>query len=691
MSKKTLYVDIECYRNFFYIAFKRMQDGKRLGFEFSARTGNTFDREHVRALLLRNLTIGFNSNNYDLPMIVFALTGASLDQLKEASDLIIKGGLKPWDVPDALGIIMPKKWDHIDLIEPNPAVMTSLKTLNGRLHGDRLQDLPYREDTILSYEEMDNTADYCLISDLDATENLHKALREPLELRTALSEQYKRDFRSKSDAQIGEAIVKMAAEEILDRKIQKKEVKATHFKYDVPDFIKFETPYLKQVLQTIRTTTIYTDHNGKVQFPEEWEKFKIQFGDTEYKLGIGGLHSKESCRGLRSDDDFVLVDADVASQYPSIIMKLGLYPLALGRTFLKVYGGVIASRLAAKARAKAIKEELEDEHLSPVEYAALKRELGAMTVIDKGAKIQLNGVYGKLGSKYSVLYAPHLMIAVTLTGQLSLLMLIEKAEKNGIHVVSGNTDGVVFQCPREHYAGIDRDVLKGGKLKEITDWWEGLTGFKLEFAEYASIWNRDVNCYIAIKPNGKAKRKGTIANHWHPDSPDFDQRSQLSKNPQMTIIGDAALEHILNGTPVEDYIRKYDDIRGFLTVINATGGATWRKKYLGKVVRFYWSTDGDPIIKVKANPQGTLPKVPKTDGCRPMMRLADKLPGDIDYDRYIEETYNLLRDVGFLPPMQTAYDSPSERKRIKAGRSLYEEWAMMEIQRLKKTKTVFPQ
>ncbi len=572
--------------------------------------------------------------------------------------------MKWWEVARELGISITKL-DHIDMFEPNPTVRASLKTLNGRMHGKRLQDLPYDEATILTHEQMDRVADYCLTSDLDATENLFKALREPIEFREVLGAQYKIDFRSKSDAQMGEAIVKSRVEALTGKRPQRIETKpGTVFKYDVPAFFQFRTKQLQDLVETIRNTQFIIDKDGKVAFPKALEGTKIKIGSSVYTFGIGGLHSTESCRAVHSDDEYVLVDADVASQYPSIIMLLGLFPKALGKYFLDVYGGIITARLDAKNRAKAVgeaikklKADLANEGAGSNYIAELERELGeleaelkAAIVQDKGGKIALNGVYGKLGSIFSVLYAPHLMIAVTLTGQLSLLMLIERAEAAGISVVSGNTDGVVFRMPRSMFEGIEKDRLLGGRLKEIADEWESLTSFKLEFAEYRSIYNRDVNTYIAIKANGKAKRKGVIANHWHPDSPDYDARAQLMKNPQMTICGDAVLQFLLHGTPIEKTIRENGDIRGFVTVVNATGGATWREGYLGKVVRYYWSTDGDPIIKVKGHPKtGNRPKVPKTDGCRPCMTLPDEFPVDIDFDRYVAEAREILTDMGWTP------------------------------------------
>lgn len=87
--------------------------------------------------------------------------------------------------------------------------------------------------------------------------------------------------------------------------------------------------------------------------------------------------------------------------------------------------------------------------------------------------------------------------------------------------------------------------------------------------------------------------------------------------------------------------------------IKADGGATWREGYLGKVVRYYWSTAGDPIIKVKAHPTtGNRPKVPKTDGCRPIMTLPDdySVPTDLDYRRYIEEARSILANIGYQQP-----------------------------------------
>lgn len=652
-----LFNDIEVYGNFFYWAVKREHDGHRVGFELSARSPD-FPADRVLKIMRNNRIITFNGNGYDVPLTMYLLNlmkrnpGKSPEwytaQVKAKSDAIIVGRVRPWELEDLLKIKIPRL-DHIDLIEPQPNAVASLKTLNGRLHGKRMQDLPIPPEAILTHDEMDITADYCLNSDLDATHNLFNALKEPLELRVALGAEYDQDFRSKSDSQIGEAIVKKRVEQLTGSRPQKVETKpGTTFKYPIPSFMKFETPELQAIVDRLRDTEFVVNDKGKVDLPPWLANARIELGSSIYQMGIGGLHSTESNRAVHCDDEHVLIDADVASMYPTIILMLGLFPKALGKHFLATYRGIKDNRIKAKRRGKEIKDLLKKFAGSDAERGKLQAELFACEVADKGLKIALNGVFGKLGSRYSILFAPHLLLATTLTGQLTLLMLIERAVRAGIDVLSGNTDGVLFKCPRDWFEGIQKDKLVGGFLKELCDQWEKDTGFELEFAEYLSVYSQSVNSYFAIKADGGHKRKGPLANPWNKDPSDHDPRAQLMKNPQATICSDAALALIKHGTPIEDTIYGCTDIKQFVTVIKADGGATWRDGYLGKVVRYYWSTDGDPIFKAKAHAKtGNRPMVPKTEGCGPCMTLPDELPDDIDYARYIKVTREILMDIGF--------------------------------------------
>jgi len=617
-AKPDVLADIEIYHDFAYFAFERVSDGKKIGIEVSRRTDRAEDdakRDKVRGILLRNRIITFNGQSYDAPLLWYFVFGATNAQLKKASDRIINGNVRYWEVEDLLQIQIPRSFTHIDMIEPQPNAFASLKTLNGRLHGKRMQDLPVEPDARLTDAEMDGLIDYCANSDIPASRRLLDALVEPLAMREALSKEYGVNFMSKSDSQIGEGIIKKRVEQATGSKVSRIDTPAgTSFQYKIPPYLRFQTPQLQNILDRLRDTEFYVKSDGKVEMPKWLSDANLTIGNTTYAMGIGGLHSTESNRAVHSDEDHQLRDFDVASYYPAIILGSGLYPKSLGPSFLDVYRKIREDRIVAKRAGNK--------------------------VVDMGLKIALNGVFGKLGSRYSILYAPHLLITVTLTGQLALLMLIERAEQAGIPVVSGNTDGVVFRYQR------DRE----GELLAITKQWETETGFELEATDYESLYNLSVNTYIAVKPDGKTKRKGTLSNPWK----DNDIRGMLMKNPNAVICSDAVVELIVNGTPIEETIRGCTDIRDFVTVVNVKGGGTWRGGYLGKVVRYYWAHAGEEIFyKTPHERTGNFKKVPRTDGCRPLMDLPDEVPADIDYDRYIAEANEILMDIGYTerPPV----------------------------------------
>lgn len=642
--------DIESYKNVFLVGMKRLSDGKTLIMEESHRS--TIDRPHLRSILLRNTMIGFNSMGYDGPVIWKFIETGSVEAAKVATNRIILGGVKYWDAEDAIDVTVPYEFKqrHIDMIEPQPNPFASLKILHARLHGKELRDLPYDPEAELTDEQIDKLRIYLERSDLPATEKLWNELGEAMDLRREIGKMIGQNVMSKSDTQMGLAIIKKRAEALTKRKIERSKVKAGHtFRYRVPDYINFKSSQLRAMLERIREHSFIVDHEGKVELPAFLSE-TIDIGGTEYAMGIGGLHSTESNRAIRSNETHVLCDFDVASYYPAIILTLGLYPDAVGKEFLTVYEGIRQDRLKAKAEKNK--------------------------AVDKAMKIALNGTFGSLGSRYSFVYAPELMIAVTLTGQLALLMLIERGEEAGIHAVSGNTDGVVFYVPRTKWAGLTKDRPNPSPLADLIEGWERDTGFTMEGTEYLGLYSQSVNSYFAIKPDGGHKRKGPLGNPWSSDPSDRDPRAALMKNPQMTILSDAALAKIKDGTPVRDTIMACRDIRQFVTVIKVTKGATWKGRYLGKVIRYYWSTKGEEIFESVPNPKtGNFKKVSKTEGAAECMTLPDQLPADIDYDRYVAEAEAVLKELGYFGEVAP----PEKRVRItKENRSRMEgAWALL--------------
>lgn len=621
--KSAVGMDVESYRNFFLVNFLHFATGKKISFELSERS--QLDVPRLKKILLSECVVTFNGQTYDMPMVWLAIKGAGTHELKAASDSIIKGRLNWWDVERQLNIKIPQSMNHVDLKEPNPAIKQGLKVLCGRLHGKILMDLPYKEGATLTPTQMNMVTLYCF-NDLDATKLLFDNMREPLALRVALGKQYstpqKRiDLRSKSDAQVGEAIVKIKVEKILKHRVSKMDSIPDTASYTPPPFIKFETPAMKETLDRLRASDFSVNTYGKVIMPDWLKGHKVIFGDMTYSMGIGGLHSTEAHRALHSNDEKFLLDIDVSSQYPKIILLLcevmKLYPKALGNAFYIAYKDIVDTRLNAKARLAALKKAV-DAAVEDIARALQETE---------GGKIQVNGVFGKLLSAYSVLFSPDLGVGTTLTGQLSLLMPIERAHLAGIPVVSANTDGILFHCSRTKEKDLDA-LIKG---------WEDEIGFEVERTPYKSIYSANVNTYIAMKDDGKCKLKGPHGDPWNQGG---SARDMMMKNPQMTAMTSALLAYIKEGTPFEDTLRALKDPRQFVTVVNVKEGGTWRSGYLGKVVRYYWSTDGDPILYSHSGK-----KVSETAGAKPMMVLPDDLPRDVDYERYVVETDKLAREL----------------------------------------------
>jgi len=589
-----LIVDVEVYQDYFLCMFKDIESGKSAAFEMFNK--NPLNTERVSQLMRNNITIGFNSNSYDLFVIAHALNGATCAALKALSDDIIKSNLPAWRVARDRQIRVPQQWDHIDLIEVAPG-QASLKIYGGRLHCPTMQELPIPPDASISPEQRVELRRYCL-NDLDTTEALFRKLEGAIKLRAEMGRQYGGiDLRSKSDAQIAEAVIKHELTEMTGKEYRPRKAEVgSVVRYKDPLIVGFRDANLMEIFERILKTGFPIGTNGAVRMPDWLAQQKIRIGKTDYQMGIGGLHSCEKAQSVVAGPEQILADFDVASYYPSIILKLRLAPTSMGDDFLKVYQSIVTRRLEAKTAGD---------------------KLTADTL-----KIVVNGSFGKLGSMYSALYAPELMIQTTITGQLCLLMLIERLETAGVRVVSANTDGIVVLADKRREAAID----------EITFDWMLDTSFELERSNYRAIHSRDVNNYIAVKLDGSTKRKGVYA------------EPGLSKNPEFTIVADAMAAFLATAKPVEETIRLCPDITKFVSIRRVEGGGVWRGGYLGKAVRFYYSTEVSPEEQISYAKNRN--KVPKTDGARPVMTLPKVLPKDVDFERYVGLAREGLKDMG---------------------------------------------
>lgn len=682
LNQERLVFDIECYQNYFLAGFASVDTGRVWFSEF--RYGELLDAARLNWVLQNFCTIGFNTNSYDLPITALALAGRQTDFLKTCTNEIIVNNVPGSMILRNCKVKKLKKesgapLDHIDLIEVAPS-MCSLKLYGGRMGTQRMQDLPFNPDVWLNENQIAITRWYCL-NDLSNTAMLYKSLSSEIKLRETMTKEYGIDLRSKSDAQIAEAVIAQEVGTLNGVRPQKPTIEiGTWYRYRTPYFLKYYSATMQWALNVVQNAIFVVGESGAVGMPPELSELEIKIGESVYRMGIGGLHSSEKSKAHYADANTILEDRDVTSYYPFIILNLGLYPQHLGPNFLVVYRQIVERRLSAKEGAKRMKKLLEDKGLGEYIKVEYIKEMEEYETISDSLKITINGSFGKLGSCYSVLYSPDLLIQVTVTGQLSLLMLIERLELSGISVVSANTDGIVIKCPKHLEAAMNAIVKQ----------WEQETNFETEGVRYKAIYSRDVNNYIAVKEKGGAKTKGVYGD------------MNLKKNPQNQICSDAVVEFLTTGKPIAQSLWECRDIKQFATVRTVNGGAvkiwgktqlpahgtkeellylagfspaegnTWRHpnygenlanfgldsayetaksilqkpetiEYLGKAIRWYYAKDviGEIVYAKTGN------KVSRSDGAKPMMDLPSEFPADLDYDWYEKEANKMLAEIGY--------------------------------------------
>lgn len=449
----TLIYDVELFKNYYFIGFKCHKTKKYFTLEAP------FNERKLSWIMHNYRCIGFNNIRFDNPVLWLSYKTQDIPTLQRLANSLINENLWHQQAQKEFNF---KIYDTsiLDLIEIAP-LKGSLKLYMARLHAPRLQELPFPINVNLTDEEK-KVAKFYNYNDLDGTELLFDFMKERIELRSAMSSEYNLDLMSKSDAQIAEAVLVQEVTKLNGVRPKKLDIPpGFRFNYNPPAYIKFQTPALQQLLETVKSATFIIGESGRVTIPKELDT-TVQVNKGEYRLGIGGLHSSEKCVSYKETENMSIVDRDVQSYYPKIVTNLSLFPRGMGLAFLDAYKNIIAARLDAKKKKQLTK--------------------------DKGLKITINGAGGKFSDPYSMLYDPTLTIQMTVTGQLTLLLLIEILELSGIEVISANTDGIVMLVYKD----------KEETLTNCIDFWEKQTNFITEETRYAGYYARDCNSYIAL-------------------------------------------------------------------------------------------------------------------------------------------------------------------------------------------------
>lgn len=622
LRQEILVWDTECYPNYWCACFKSIQSGKSIIFEMTDDGRLSFDYRKLRWVLENFLLVDFNGEGYDKWTGQYAAKGATTNQLYIMTQRIIEWQEQGYQVAKNMSAkIKGFRFDHIDVFQLTP-LHPGLKTMAGRLDAPLMMDLPFVPGTLLSEPQIVITRWYCF-NDLGNTLITYNAHKKNIELREKFGPRYKVDLRSDSDAQMAEAIFRAEVKNRTGQYVAKTVINPGHsFKFQTPKFINFKTANLQWLLATVQQCDFVINENGYVTTPPQLEGMVIPIGDMTFKFGLGGLHSQEKRSGHVAGDKWILRDFDVASYYPKSMIASGLAPPAIGPIFQQIFPGIVAERLKAK--------------------------VAGDTTAANGLKIVVNGTFGKTMDPWSCLYFPEFGMQTTLTGQLALLMAIERLVLAGIRVINANTDGIVVK------ARVDQEPL----LMAIFKQWELETSLEMETTDYTMLFSRDVNNYIAFykKPkkgdNGEleyAKAKGV-----------FGERG-IKKNSVTEICSQAALAYIRQGIPIEQTVMECKNPAEFMAMRAAAGGGVKvypdRTEFLGKVVRWYYAhgIEGEIVTAKKGHVVGD------TQGAKPCMRMPVELPDDINHQWYIDRAYKFLDQMGYtdlielgeVPPMTT--------------------------------------
>jgi len=302
----------------------------------------------------------------------------------------------------------------------------------------------------------------------------------------------------------------------------------------------------------------------------------------------------------------------------------------LGKEFLRGYKAMFDKRLELKPLAKTDKK--------------IKGIVGAL-------KLAVNSVYGKSSDMQNWIYDRQLTMFTTITGELSLMMLIEAYELSGIRIISANTDGVTIMVTN---ALMD-------KMHEINKWWMELTTYELEDTNYKKIIFSTVNDYLAIKTDGEIKKKG-----------DFLTDFELHKNKSARIVP-IALEHFyVNDVPVADTIRNHTNIYDFCLRQKASSNFHYEGTQAGKVtvynklIRYYVSKTGEKLMKIK-NPDcdTNAAEASQVEAGEWVMTVCNKLTKDhpldnINYDYYIEKANRIIEKIQFAGRKRKIIVNPNQ-------------------------------
>jgi hypothetical protein len=664
--------DLEVLVVMFYALFYDIETKTFKSFEISKYKNDLYSL--VKYLEDRDFTylIGYNNLNYDSQILQYILenyekwsdlTGEEIARkLSIFSGKVINatnyGGFPPYsEYSLSVKQIDLFKIHHFD----NENRRTSLKWLQYMMNWENVEEMPYHfADETLTYEQLEEIKEYCkndvlsthlfYLYTIGEVDHKFYSGKNKIADRLILIEEgvLPEAALNYSDSKIGDELNKRSYCKITNKKIndlyelkrKRKKTKPFTFGEAIPPYVKFETPELKSFYERVKKERVSLLDSDKQFFP-------LKFRGTEYLIARGGIHSNESHRVTIPKSNEILRDADVGSQYPNAIKKRKLFPKHLGIEWNMVGVDNIKKKDYYKQSGK--------KETEPILKQKLKGWEGLY-------KLALNaGYFGKTIEKTNWQYSPEVGFFCTIGNQFEILMLIEMLELAGIHCISANTDGIVCLFDKN---------LEETYYKTCNEW-EKIVGNdvegKLEYTDFAGLYQESVNHYVAVKTNGEVKVKGRFSTEDEINKNNSDKISRIERL--------ALVDYFSKGIPVEKTIRECKNPHLFLIGKKASKDYRWETVHpktnkiteYKKLIRFYISLDGEKLVRSKN--EDSLATGPKHTQyySGSLVTIKNKINSptidgwNIDYDYYIKNISEVINKIEKLRKNKKFIEPPKEQ------------------------------
>lgn len=534
------------------------------------------------------IMVGFNNEDYDYPLLHHIINHIEEYKNEDGQYIAERIHAKSQYLIDNQFTAINDRNKYIRQLDlyriwhyNNPARATSLKDLEIAMRMNNVQEMPIHhstwckegdEEIILSYNKNDVLATYkFFLVTLGKTDySIYKG-KDKIKLRTNLTKKFKVNCMNLADVPIGEELMlNLYSRAVGVDPYWLKRRGGTHrpeicLGDCIPKWCNIKSKEFNKFIEELKNTIVYESN------PDY--STSIVFHNIKFDLGLGGGHACCKPGVYISDDEYIIVDFDVSSLYPSVARSLKLYPEQLGPEFMDLYSLFIDDRIKEKHKPK---EERDN-------------------VLIEGYKLILNGTYGKSGEDKSFLYDPLYKYKTTIGGQCFICMWAERMVEvcPELKFLQANTDGITIMCPKDKLETIRQVNLK---LTEETT-------LVIEEAFYNKMIIKDVNNYLAeyidsTKDNEHIKLKGC-----------FEIDKEFHKDPSMRIVPLALKEYFLYNIPLMDTIQNSNDIYDFCLRLKTNSKSTPYFQYINKetgevetikldrTTRYYISNSGGILYK----------------------------------------------------------------------------------------------